>query len=374
MKKILLAVLVAMLVITPMFAAGGNEKAPADKPKTVGIAMPTKSLERWNRDGSYLKEQFENAGYKVELTYSNNDVTQQNNDIDNLIAANVDILIVVAIDGESLTRVLAKAKDLNIPVIAYDRLIMNTDATSYYVSFDNYTVGTLQGQFVEKSLDLPNAGSKVYNIELTAGDPADNNARYFYQGAVDALQPYFEKGNLKIVSGQTSFEEVATPQWDPVKAMNRMQNILASYYSDGTILDVALCSNDSTSLGVAQAITSDYAGANKPFITGQDGDIANLRNIVDGVQSMTVYKNVMNEAVVTLALAKEILDGKTPGEEFVKSLPVACAYDTETYDNGVSVIPSYLLVPSVITKENLQDLVDTGLYAWDGDYLASTAK
>jgi putative multiple sugar transport system substrate-binding protein len=148
-----------------------------------------------------------------------------------------------------------------------------------------------------------------------------------------------------------------------------MQNTLASYYSDGTILDVALCSNDSTALGVAQAITTDYNGGNTPIITGQDGDEANLANIVDGIQTMTVYKNVSDEAGVTLKLAMAILDGQTPGAELIDSLDAEAAYDTESYDNGTGIIPSYLLVPWTVTKDNLQDLVDTGLYVWDGDYV-----
>lgn len=386
MKKIL-ALVLAMIMALALVACGGNPGgnpggevggeaggAPvADDVKSVGIAMPTKSLERWNRDGEYLKNEFEAAGYTVELTYSDNDVTQQNNDIGNLIANGVDILIVAAIDGEALTQVLADAKDAGIPVIAYDRLIMNTDAISYYVSFDNYTVGTLQGQYVEKALDLANAGDKTFNIEFTAGDPADNNARYFFNGAFDVMKPYIDAGTLKVVSGQTEFEQVATAQWNTDAALSRMQNVLASYYSDGTILDIALCSNDSTALGVAQAITSDYAGGNAPIITGQDGDIANLRNIVDGIQTMTVYKNVANEAVVTLELAKAILAGATPAAELLDAISIDCAFDTSSYDNGTGIIPSYLLVPSVITADNLQDLVDTGLYAWDGSYLASTA-
>ena len=185
------------------------------------------------------------------------------------------------------------------------------DAVSYYVSFDNYTVGTLQGQFIVDTLDLENAGDTVYNMEITAGDPADNNAGYFYQGAIDVLQPYIDAGTLNVVSGQTDFDTVATAQWSTDTALERAQNILSSYYADGTQLDVWLCSNDSTALGVAQAITSDYAGSNSVLITGQDGDEANLKNIVDGIQTMTVYKNVSNESVVTLGLAQAILNGDT---------------------------------------------------------------
>ena len=247
------------------------------------------------------------------------------------------------------------------------------DAVSYYVSFDNYTVGKLQGEFVEKTLDLANAGDKVYNIEFTAGDPADNNAGYFFNGAFDTLSPYIEKGTLKVVSGQTDFASVATDQWSTDAALERAQNILGSYYADGTQLDVWLCSNDSTALGVAQAITSDYAGSNSVLITGQDGDEANLKNIVDGIQTMTVYKNVANEAVVTLGLAEAMMNGDTIDASLCDTFGIECAFDTESYETSAgNKCPSFLLVPSVITKDNLQELVDTGLYTMGADgYLAA---
>ena len=370
MKKAITLVIAVLMVFS--VASCGTADDVENKVKTVGIALPTKTLERWNRDGEYLRTEFENAGYAVELIYSGNDVIQQKNDIASLIKNGVDILIISAIDGDTLTKVLSDAKAQEIPVIAYDRLIMNTDAVSYYVSYDNYTVGALQGQFVVNALDLPNAGDRTYNIEFTAGDPADNNAHYFFSGAFDILRPYIESGTLNVVSGQTSFEQTATEQWSTSAALIRMKELLSTYYSDGTQLDVALCSNDATALGVTQAIMYDYDGDNSPLITGQDGDIANLRNIVDGIQNMTVYKNVANEAVVTLELAKAMLAGQKPAEELTDSINIECAYDTVSYDNGTVVVPSYLLVPYVITADNLQKLVDTGLYKWDGDYLAST--
>jgi len=379
MKKIL--ALILALVMSLSLVACGSSATPAASASAgsaaagsaaggkIGIAMPTKSLERWNRDGSYLKEQFESAGYEVELTYSDNDVTQQVNDIENLISDGVSILIVAAIDGESLTNVLDSADEKGIPVISYDRLIRNTKAVDYYVSFDNYTVGVLQAQYVIDTLKLDvKDTSKSYNIEFTAGDPADNNAGFFFNGAYDTLKPYIDAGILKTPSGQTTFETVATPSWDTTTAMNRMQNILASYYSDGTQLDIALCSNDSTALGVTQAIESDYAGKNQPIITGQDGDEANLKNIVDGKQSMTVYKAVANEAVVTLALAQSILKGETPDESLTSQFDCECAYDTKSYDNGTGIIPSYLLTPTVVTKDNIKEqLVDTGYYTMGTD-------
>lgn len=341
----------------------------------VGISMPTKSLERWNRDGSYLQQQFEKLGYQVELTYSDNDSDQQVNDIQNLIADKVNLLVVAAIDGETLSTVLADAKDQNIPVIAYDRLIMNTDAVSYYVSFDNYKVGVLQAQYIIDTLGLDKAAGKTYNMEVTAGDPADNNAKFFYSGAMDTLKKYVDAGTIKIPSGQKDFESVATASWDTATAMDRMQNILASYYANGTQLDVCLCSNDSTALGVTQAVESDYAGSNYPIITGQDGDVANLKNILDGKQSMTVYKAVANEAVVTVELAQEILAGSTPDASLCDKLDCESSYDTSSYNNGNGVVPSYLLVPDVVTKDNYKEkLVDTGYYTLGTDGYLQAAQ
>lgn len=377
MRKKFLAGLLVTAMVASMTACGSdptaNNNSSSDKnsdsgKKKVGISMPTKSLERWNRDGSYLEEQFKKEGYDVEITYSDNDTDQQVNDIQNMISDNVDILVVAAIDGDTLSTVLADAKDQNIPVISYDRLIMNTDAISYYVSFDNYKVGQLQGQYIIDTLKL-DGSKKKYNMEVTAGDPADNNATFFYNGAMDTLKKYIDDGTVKIVSKQQDFESVATQQWSTDEALNRMQNILSSYYADGkNQLDIALCSNDSTALGVTQAIESDYAGKNTPLITGQDGDVANLKNILDGKQAMTVYKAVANEAVVTLKLVKSVLDGNTPDESLTKEFDCECSYDTDSYDNGTGKIPSYLLTPEVITKDNYKEkLVDTGYYKEGAD-------
>jgi len=383
MKKVIALVLALSLALV-LVACGTSAPAASEEPSTpaessepvaeggkIGIAMPTKSLERWNRDGSFLQKEFEDRGYEVELVYSDNNVDKQVSDIENLIADKVDILVIAAIDGEALSTVLQTAADGSIPVISYDRLIMNTDAIAYYVSFDNYTVGTLQGQYVIDTLGLDvNDTSKTYNIEFTAGDPADNNAGFFFNGAFDTLKPYIDAGILKIPSGQMKFEEVATASWKTENALNRMQNILASYYADGTQLDIALCSNDSTALGVTQAIGSDYKGSNTVIITGQDGDEANLANLVDGKQSMTVYKAVANEAVVTVDLAIAILKGETPDAGLITSAgwTFECTYDTESYNNKKKAVPSYLLVPLIVTKDNLQkELVDTGYYTMGAD-------
>ena len=357
--------------------SSGSQSTPGGdaSSKTVGIAMPTQSLERWNRDGAYLDEQFKAAGYNTIVTYSDNKNEQQVNDIQNMLSQGVDLLIIAAIDGNGLNTVMNDAGASNIPVIAYDRLIMN-DNVSYYVSFDNYTVGKLQGTYVKDTLDLDNAAGP-FNIEFTGGDPADNNAPFFFNGAMDTLKPYIDSGKLNVVSGQTEFSVVGTEQWKTEAALNRAQNVLASYYSDGTKLDAWLCSNDSTALGVTQAITSDYAGDNSVIITGQDGDVANLRNIKDGVQSMTVYKAVANEAVVTLDLAKAILDGKTADASLISGAGWSfdCAYDTDSYETTPgNKCPSFLLVPDVVTADNMEEkLVTPGYYKVGADgYLEAT--
>lgn len=354
---------------TPSEAPGGDEV------KTVGIAMPTKDLERWNRDGAYLDEQFKAAGYKTIVTYSDNKNDQQVNDIQNMLSQGVDLLIIAAIDGNGLNTVMNEAGAAGVPVIAYDRLIMN-DNSSYYVSFDNYTVGKLQGEYVRDALDLDNAAGP-FNMEFTAGDPADNNAGYFFNGAFDVLKPYIDSGKVVVPSGQTAFDSVATDQWQTDVALDRAQTVLASFYSDGTKLDAWLCSNDSTSLGVTQAITQDYAGDNTVVITGQDGDVANLRNIKDGKQSMTVYKAVANEAVVTLDLAKAILNGDTIGAGLISASgwDFECAFDTESYETTEGhKCPSFLLVPDVVTVDNMEEkLVTPGYYKVGSDgYLEAT--
>ncbi len=395
MKKTLALILAACMSLS-LVACGGGDKSntppaggsnagtsqSANQPstggseaKTVGIAMPTQSLERWNRDGAYLDEQFKAAGYKTIVTYSDNKNEQQVNDIQNMLSQGVDLLIIAAIDGNGLNTVMNDAGAAGVPVIAYDRLIMN-DNSSYYVSFDNYTVGKLQGEFVRDALDLDNAAGP-FNMEFTAGDPADNNAPFFYNGAFDVLKPYIDSGKVIVPSGQTAFDAVATDQWQTDVALDRAQNVLASFYSDGTKLDAWLCSNDSTSMGVTQAVTQDYAGGNTVVITGQDGDVANLRNIKDGKQSMTVYKAVANEAVVTLDLAKAILDGDTIDASLISASGWSfdCAYDTESYETTPgNKCPSFLLVPDVVTADNMEEkLVTPGYYKVGADgYLEAT--
>ena len=346
MKK-RLVVLTAMLAVAAM---GTMANAEGEK---IGVAMPTQDLQRWNQDGSNMKAELEAKGYEVDLQYAGNDSATQASQIENMIANGDQLLVVASIDGDSLGTVLAQAKEANIPVISYDRLIMNTDAISYYATFDNYLVGKTQGEFLVDALDLENADGP-FNLEIVTGDPGDNNVNFFYGGAMDVLQPYIDEGKLVVPSGQIAKEEVATANWATDAAQSRFENILSSNYADGTTLDAVLASNDSTALGVENALAANYTGE-YPIITGQDCDIANVANIVAGKQAMSVFKD-------TRALASqvvEMVDAIISGEE----VPVN---DTETYDNGTGIIPSYLCEPVAVTQDNYKEmLIDSGYYTED---------
>ena len=332
--------------------AATEEAAPAESNGTkVGVSMPTKDLQRWNQDGANMQAELEAAGYEVDLQYASNDVQTQVSQVENMIAGGANVLVIAAIEGSSLGEALDMAKAANIPVIAYDRLLMNSDAVSYYATFDNYMVGTKQGEYIVDALDLDNAEGP-FNMEITAGDPGDNNAGYFYNGAMDVLNPYIEAGKLVVVSGQTSFDEVATPTWATETAQSRAENILSSNYADGTQIDVWLCSNDSTALGVENALAANYNGE-YPIITGQDCDIENVKNMIAGKQSMSIFKDTRTLASQVVKMVGQILNGETVDVN-----------DTETYDNGTGVIPSYLCEPVFADVNNYKELlIDSGYYA-----------
>ena len=375
MKKAMAAILSAAMLGT--FVSCGNSKnenkdSPSNVNKTIGIAMPNQNLDRWNSDGEYLKKQFESAGYKVELTFSSGDATKQNNDIIGMIDKGVDLLLVAAVDGSRLSKTLDAAKEKNIPVIAYDRLIMDTNAITYYISFDNEGVGKMQGEYIIDALNLDSTDGP-YNIEFVGGDSKDNNAVLFFKGEYEVLEDYIESGKLNVLSGQKKFEMVATPDWTSDNAEKHMKKVISSNYSDGEQLDAVICANDSTALGAINAIESGYKGTNTPIVTGQDGDVANLKKIVDGSQAMTVYKNLHDEASVAYEVCKTLLDGGIPAADFVKTLSVDVKYDSDAYNNNVKYVQSYLLAPQLIDQDNLQLLVNTGLYKWDSNnkYLES---
>ncbi len=339
------------------------EEAPAEEPAAeepaaatgtkVGVSMPTKDLQRWNQDGANMQAELEAAGYEVDLQYANNEPQTQVSQIENMISNGANVLVIAAIEASSLGEALDMAKAAEIPVIAYDRLIMNSDAVSYYATFDNYKVGVTQGQYIVDTLDLENAEGP-FNLEITAGDPGDNNAPFFYNGAMDTLKPYIDSGKLVVKSGQVAFEEVGTPQWKTETAQSRADNIISSYYADGTNIDVWLCSNDSTALGVETALANSYNGE-YPIVTGQDCDIENTKNMIAGKQAMSVFKDTRTLASQVVKMVGQILNG----EEVEVN-------DTETYDNGTGVIPSFLCEPVFADANNYKELlIDSGYYTED---------
>ena len=324
----------------------------ADAPK-IGVAMPTKDLQRWNQDGDNMQALLTQAGYQVDLQYASNDVATQISQIENMINGGCSVLVIAAIDGESLGTVMDMAKEANISVIAYDRLIMNSDAVSYYATFDNYMVGQKQGEYIRDQLDLDNA-TGTFTMEITAGDPGDNNANFFYQGAMDVLDDYIDSGKIVVTSGQTDFATVATANWASDAAQSRMENILSSFYADGTQLDICLCSNDSTALGVTNALAANYSGS-YPIITGQDCDIANVKNMIAGKQSMSIFKDTRDLASQVVKMVGQIMNNETVDVN-----------DNETYDNGTGIIPSYLCEPVFADVNNYKELlIDSGYYTED---------
>lgn len=368
-KKLLSALLSVALVASLLVGCGGTKDttAPAENTETeapaetedsaatgegglVGVSMPTKDLQRWNQDGTNMEKQLKEAGYEVDLQYASNDIATQVSQIENMIANGVKLLVIASIDGDSLGTVLAQAKEANIPVIAYDRLIMNSDAVTYYATFDNYMVGTKQGEYIVDALDLENAAGP-FNLEIFTGDPGDNNAKFFYGGAMDVLNTYVESGKLVVQSGQKDFEAVATANWSSETAQNRMDAIIASNYGDGKVIDAVLCSNDSTALGVTNALASSYTGK-YPVITGQDCDIANVKNMIAGKQSMSIFKDTRELAAQTVKMVDAIMQG---GEAPIN--------DTKSYDNGTGVIPTYLCEPVFADVNNYKELlIDSGYY------------
>jgi putative multiple sugar transport system substrate-binding protein len=374
MKKRLLSTIICFAMVSLMLTGCGTKEVSSDKKSTdaatqtaentntgedktadniIGVAMPTRDLQRWNLDGVNLKQELETAGYEVDLQYASNDIPTQVSQIENMIANGCKLLVIASIEGDSLGTALAQAKENNIPVIAYDRLLMNSDAVSYYATFDNYMVGTKQGEYIEEKLDLSKA-KESFNLEIFAGDPGDNNAKYFYNGAIDVLKPYIDKGTLVVKSGQVDFENVATEKWATETAQSRMENIISSFYADGTKLDVVLCSNDSTALGVTNALTASYQGAS-PIITGQDCDVANVKNMIAGKQSMSIFKDTRTLGKQVVKMVDAIMNGKE-----------AEVNDTKSYDNGTGIIPSYLCEPVFADADNYKELlIDSGYYTQD---------
>lgn len=360
MKKIfgkILALSMSVMLVLSLTACSSSGSGSGDKKEggKIGVAMPTKDLQRWNQDGENMKKELEEAGYEVDLQYANNDIATQVSQIENMITGGCKLLVIASIDGGSLSTVLQEAKNEEIPVIAYDRLIMDTDAVSYYATFDNQKVGQIQGQYIVDTLKLDKEKGP-FNLELFTGSSDDNNCRFFFGGAMEVLQKYIDEGKLVVQSKQTKLEEVATPNWSTEEAQKRMDNILTANYTGNKKVDVVLSSNDSVANGVTNALkAAGYTKDNFPVLTGQDCDITSVKNILKGTQSMSVFKDTRKLATQVVKMVGQIMSGEKVDVN-----------DEKSYDNGKGVVPTYLCEPVFADKENYKELlIDSGYYTED---------
>jgi putative multiple sugar transport system substrate-binding protein len=322
----------------------------------IGISMPTKSSARWISDGESMVKVFEGMGYKTDLQYAEDDVPAQLSQIENMITKGAKVLVIAAIDGETLTDVLQTAHDNGILVIAYDRLIRKTANVDYYATFDNFQVGVLQATSIEQALGLKD-GKGPFNIELFGGSPDDNNAYFFYDGAMSVLQPYIDSGKLVVQSGQMGMDKVSTLRWDGATAQSRMDNLLSAYYTDKRI-DAVLSPYDGISIGILSSLKGVGYGSPSqpmPIVSGQDAELPSVKSILAGEQFSTIFKDTRELAKATA----EMVDAALKGQEVKVN-------DTKTYDNGVKVVPSQLLIPVAVDKTNWEQiLVGSGYYTKD---------
>jgi putative multiple sugar transport system substrate-binding protein len=328
----------------------------------IGVTMPTKSSERWIHDGDNIKGALEKLGYQVDLQYAENDIPTQANQIENQITKGAKALIIASIDGTALTTQLQDAADRKIPVISYDRLLLNSPNVDYYATFDNVKVGVEQANSLLTGLKLlkqdgtPDTTVKgPYNIELFAGSPDDNNATFFYNGAMSVLKPYLDKGTLVVKSGQTDFSTCAILRWDPATAQKRMEDLLTKTYTGGTKVAGVLSPYDGLSIGILSALKSNgYGTAGQPYpvVTGQDAEVASVKSIIAGEQYATVFKDTRQLAKAAVDMTRALLTGGKPEVN-----------NTKDYNNGKKIVPSSLSQPVIVTKDNYQKaLVDSGYY------------
>ncbi len=327
----------------------------ADK-GTVGIAMPTKTSTRWISDGETMEKLFKDAGYTPDLQFADDDIPNQLAQIENMVTKGAKVLVIGAIDGTTLSDILQKAADADVKVIAYDRLIRDSGNVDYYATFDNFQVGVLQATTLVEGLKL-DAATEPKNIELFGGSPDDNNAFFFYDGAMSVLQPLIDSGKIVVKSGQTGMEQVGTLRWDGAVAQARMENLLSSTYTDAKV-DGVLSPYDGLSIGILSALKGVGYGSGDlpmPVVTGQDAELPSVKSILAGEQYSTIFKDTRELAKVTVSMVDAIMGGKEPEVN-----------DTKTYDNGVKVVPSYLLKPVAVDKTNAKEiLVGAGYYTED---------
>lgn len=351
--KILTKTLIAAAFAATAFAAPGLALAEG----LIGIAMPTKSSARWISDGDSMVEQFKAAGYTTDLQYAEDDIPNQLAQIENMITKGVKVLVIAAIDGTTLSNALANANAAGIKVIAYDRLIRESAHVDYYATFDNFQVGVIQATNLVNGLKERYGDVKPWNVELFGGSPDDNNAFFFYNGAMSVLQPMIDSGDIVIASGQMGMDKVGTLRWDGSVAQARMDNLLSANYTDKKAHGV-LSPYDGLSIGIISSLKGvGYGSADQPMpiVTGQDAEVPSVKAILRGDQYSTVFKDTRELARVTVGMVDALLKG---GEPEIN--------DTKTYDNGVKVVPSYLLKPVPVTKENWEkQLLDSGYYKRD---------
>jgi putative multiple sugar transport system substrate-binding protein len=328
----------------------------------IGVAMPTETSERWIADGNAVKEGLEAEGYAVDLQYAGDDIPTQLQQIDSMITNGADLLIIAAIDGTALAGQLQTAADKGIPVIAYDRLIRDSANVDFYVTFDNFDVGVLQATSLLVGLGILNedgsdgTATGPFNIELFAGSLDDNNAFFFFNGAMSILQPLIDDGTLVVKSGQLDIEQAATLRWLQETAQKRMEDLLTAHYSDGTKVDGVLSAYDGLSRGIITALQNAGYPATVaegfPVVTGQDAEIASVKLCVDDVQFASIFKDTRKLAAKAVEASVAFLGGGTPTPN-----------DTETYDNGVKVVPSFLLESDIVYADTVKPLlIDSGYW------------
>ncbi len=329
-----------------------DSAAPAESNgKRVAVAMPTQSSERWINDGANMKEKLEALGYEVDLQYAEDDVQAQVSQIENMITSGADCLVIAAVDSGALTNVEAQAKEAGIPIIAYDRLLMDTDAVSYYATFDNKGVGTAIGKYIEEAKDLANT-DETYTIEFFMGSPDDNNAVMLYNGLMEVLQPYLDDGTLVCKSGRTSFDDTCILRWSQETAQQNCENYLSAFYADEK-LDICATAFDGFAYGCKSALEgAGYTvGEDWPLITGQDAELMATKNIIAGSQTMSIYKDTRLLADKCVTMVQAVLEGSEPEIN-----------DREQYDNGKLVVPSYLCTPVAVDKDNYKEIIVDGGY------------
>ncbi|TFB94902.1 MULTISPECIES: sugar-binding protein [Cryobacterium] len=347
MRKLLTTTAIAAVALmalsgcsTRTDTTGGSSAAagfPADS--LIGIALPSKTSENWVLAGGLFEDGLKAAGFKGDVQYAGASTTvkDQQDQISAMVTKGAKVIIIGAADGGQLGTQVKAAHDAGAIVIAYDRLILNTADVDYYVAYDNFKVGELQGQALLDGLKAKKPAGP-YNIELFSGSSDDANAPVFFNGAMSVLQPKIDDGTLVVASGQTDIKQTATAGWKAENAQSRMDSLLTSTYGDKAI-DGVLSPNDT----LARAVITSVKAAGKPIpvVTGQDSEAESVKSIMAGEQYSTINKDTRVLVAQAIDMAKVLQKGETPEVN-----------DTKSYDNGKKIVPAFLLPPVIVTKAN----------------------